>query len=281
MNTRDFGEIAERLRKATVSVQSPRGRSVGSGVIWSADGTVVTNAHVATAESATVTLWDGSTLEAAPASRDSFRDIAALRVPEHGLPAPRFRDSDTVQPGEVVIAVGNPLGFLGALSTGIVHGVGRYQGLGRRTWVQAAVRLAPGNSGGPLADAEGNVIGINTMVANGLGLAVPSNTVAKFMRGERPPVQIGVTIRPVPVRRGAESGVGLLVLDVGRESPAETAALKPGDLLVGVNGRHFESLDDLGDAIEMAESTLKLDFVRPPQTRVRETTVPVMRARTV
>ncbi len=279
MAAHDFGEVSDRLRKATVTIQTQEGRSSGSGVVWSADGTILTNAHVASAARATITLWDGSTFQAEAVSRDAFRDLAAVRIRTHDLAAPRFRDSDSVRAGEVVIAVGNPLGFTGALSTGVVHAVGSYQGLGRRHWVQAAVRLAPGNSGGPLADAEGNVIGINTMVANGLGLAIPSNALARFMDPKvGPRVQLGVTIRPVPVRAGKQPAVGLLVLEVNRESLAEAAALRAGDVLVGANGQVFESMDDLGDAIEMQAPTLRLDFVRPPERRMRKTTIPLERA---
>ena len=274
MTAPNFGEVADRLRKATVRLETPHGRSTGSGVIWSADGTVITNAHVAPAERALVTLWNGRSVEAQTVSRDPHKDIAALRLPQDQLPAARFRDSETVLAGEVVVAVGNPMGFVGALSTGVVHAVGPYPGLGRKPWVQAAVRLAPGNSGGPLADAEGNVIGINTMVANGLGLAVPSTTIARFMQpGASRPVALGVTVRPVPVRSGWRPGVGLLVLEVGRDSLAAAASLKPGDLLLGIDGRRFESLDDLPDALGTARSPVKLEFVRPPRTGIRETTV--------
>ncbi len=274
MSAPNFGEVADRLRKATVRVDTAHGPSTGSGVIWSADGTIVTNAHVAPAERAIVTLWDGRAVDARTVSRDPRRDIAALRLPQDQLPAARFRDSGTVMAGEVVVAVGNPMGFVGALSTGVVHGVGPYPGLGRKPWIQAAVRLAPGNSGGPLSDAEGNVIGINTMVANGLGLAVPSTAIAEFMeRGASGSVELGVTVRPVPVRSGRRPGVGLLVLAVGRNSPAEAASLKPGDLLVGIDGRRIESLDDVPDALETARSPIKVEFVRPPRTGVRETTV--------
>ena len=101
--------------------------------------------------------------------------------------------------GELVIAVGNPLGFIGALTTGVVHSLPN-----RKRWLAADVRLAPGNSGGPLADAQGRVIGINTMIAGGLALAVPSNAVGEFLSGRaaRGPV-LGVTLQPVPLRSGA------------------------------------------------------------------------------
>lgn len=165
-----------------------------------------------------------------------------------------------------MVAVGNPLGFVGALTTGVVHASGSVRGLGRRRWVQAAIRLAPGNSGGPLADAEGRVVGINTMVvAGGVALAIPSDNVVDFLkRGSRP--ALGVVVRPV--------NVGLLVLEVVPNSPAENASLLIGDLLVSVNGRGIESLDDLGDAIDQSPGALlKIGFFRGDRRREREVSV--------
>jgi serine protease Do len=272
----DFGEVTDRLRRATVQIGAGRGSS-GSGVIWSQDGTIVTNAHVAGGGSVKVILWDGRKLDADVVARDLRNDLARLRVDRDKLPAATFRDSSSVAPGEIVFAVGNPLGFVGALSTGIVHAVGPHPNLGRKTWVQAAVRLAPGNSGGPLADSEGHVIGINTMVMNGLGFAVPSNTLAKFIAaGTRKRAELGVTIRPVAIRHAGRSGLGLLVLEVGRGSAAEAASLKSGDLLIGVRGNVFESMDDLQDAIENARGPFTLDFVRPPQENLRHVSVVIV-----
>jgi serine protease Do len=271
----DFGEVTDRLRRATVQIGAGRG-SAGSGVIWSEDGTIVTNAHVASSGAAKVTLWDGRRLDADVVARDLRNDLARLRVNRDKLPAAMFRDSASVKPGEIVFAVGNPLGFVGALSTGIVHAVGPHPHLGRKSWVQAAIRLAPGNSGGPLADGEGRVIGINTMIMNGLGFAVPSNTLAKFIAsGTRKRAELGVTIRPVSIRHEGKSALGLLVLGVGSGSAAEAGSLKRGDLLIGVRGSLFESMDDLQDAIENSRGAFTLDFVRPPQENVRHVSVVV------
>jgi serine protease Do len=151
-----------------------------------------------------------------------------------------------VRPGEVVIAVGNPLGVVGALTTGVVHAVG---GL----WVQAAVRLAPGNSGGPLADAQGRVIGLNTMIASGgLALAVPSNAVLAFLkRGSGP--RLGVSVQKV--------ATGFLIVEVLPGSPAEVASLILGDILIAANGKPFREVEDLAAAIETG-SLLNLTFLR-------------------
>lgn len=263
-----FGEMAEKLRRSTVRVLSGThgAEGSGSGVIWTAEGTVITNAHVALGDAARVELWDGRAIEARVAARDARADLAMLKLSVPDLSAVAWRDSTSLRPGELVVAVGNPLGFVGALTTGVVHASGSVRGLGRRRWVQAAIRLAPGNSGGPLADAEGRVVGINTLVvAGGVALAIPSDNVVEFLkRGNRP--ALGVVVRPV--------NVGLLVLEVIRNSPAENASLLIGDLLVSVNGRRIDSLDDLGDAIDKAAGALlKIGFFRGDRRREREVSV--------
>src|SRR6266849_1843849 len=113
-------------------------------------------------------------------SRDPLRDLARLHIHGTNLPAASAADSSQLRPGELAIAIGNPMGFVGALATGVIHAVGPIRGLGPHSWVQAEVRLAPGNSGGPLADARGQIVGINTMVAGRLALAIPSNAVRDF-----------------------------------------------------------------------------------------------------
>src|SRR5258707_1640545 len=115
-----FGEIAEQLRRSTVLV-SPGGRGNGSGVIWSADGVIVTNAHVARASQMRIQLWDGREFDAALVSRDTRRDLAELRITAPNLPSAAPADSSQVRPGELPIATGNPLGFFGALTTAVIH----------------------------------------------------------------------------------------------------------------------------------------------------------------
>jgi serine protease Do len=267
-----FGEVAEKLRRSTVQVISgSRGaQGTGSGVIWTSDGIVITNAHVALSDAAQVQLWDGRMIEARVAARNSRADLAVLTLDVAGLTPVQWRGAASLRPGELVVAVGNPLGFVGALTTGVVHRAGAVRGLGQRRWVQAAIRLAPGNSGGPLADAEGRVVGINTMViTGGIALAIPSDHVVEFLkRGSRP--ALGVVVRPVKDRA---YGVGLLVLEVLRNSPAENASLLMGDLLVSVNGRRLTSLDDLGGALEASAGLLKIGFFRGDRRREREVSV--------
>jgi serine protease Do len=184
---RGFGEIGERLRRSTVQVLGHgRGRGGGSGVVWSSDGLIVTNAHVIAhvvrSAEAEVELWDGRRLQARVVSRDPGRDLATLRISATGLDAATPGNSDGLRPGELVIAIGNPWGFAGALSAGVIHSIGKLPGMGSQRWIRAAVQLAPGNSGGPLANAHGHVVGINTAIVNGLGVAVPGSAVLDFLR---------------------------------------------------------------------------------------------------
>src|SRR5712675_2405516 len=222
-----FGEIAEKLRRSTVLVHAG-GRGSGSGVIWSSDGSVSTNAHVARAAQISLQLWDGREFNATVASRDPSRDLALLRIAATNLPSVLVADSSQVRPGELAIAIGNPMGFVGALTTGVIHAVGPLQGLGTQSWVQASVRLAPGNSGGPLADAQGRVIGINTMVAGRLALAVPSNVVRQFSAGGTSDGWLGVSVHPVRLPPRDGNRFGLVLLEVEPGSPAAQASLLPG-----------------------------------------------------
>ena len=143
MASRDFGEVSERLRRSTVQVSGERSRpGNGSGVIWTADGVIITNAHVARGDRARVELWDGREFDAELTSRDARRDLAALRIPERDLPAAIAGDSSALRPGELVLAVGNPLGFIGALTTGVVHSLP-----GRQLWVAGAPVREPASAG--------------------------------------------------------------------------------------------------------------------------------------
>ncbi len=278
MSVTGFGEIAEKLRRSTVLIQEGS-RGGGSGVIWSGDGIIITNAHVARSRRMGVQLWDGREFPAEVESRDSHSDLAALRIGATNLPAAVIADSSTVRPGELAIAIGNPLGFVGALTTGVIHAVGPLAGLGSRSWVQADVRLAPGNSGGPLADARGRVIGINTMVAGGLALAVPSKIVLDFLSAGPSVAWLGVTIHPVRIPRlGAARDIrhkfGLVILEVEPGGPAFLASLLPGDILLGTEQKVFSSPDDLSQVLEVVgPRLLRLKFLRGNYSQVRRVTV--------
>jgi serine protease Do len=267
-----IGEVAERLRRATVQVRSgPGGRGSGSGILWNHDGLIVTNSHVVHPPSTEVELWDGRRFPAELTARDQLRDLALLKIRAGALEPADPGDSDALRVGELVMAIGNPLGFVGALSTGVVHALGPVRGLGQRSWVQADIRLLPGNSGGPLADARGRVVGINTMIAGGLALSVPSNAVPRVLKGGGSNGMLGVVIQPVRVPVEGRPALGLLVLRVEPGSPAAAASLLIGDVLIGTGGRPFTSPDDLAQAIEdAAGGVLPLEFLRGDR-RLRRT----------
>lgn len=240
-----------------------RGRrsSGGSGVIWRSSGLIVTNDHVVRGSQATVKLVNGPDLDAVVIARDRRSDLAALQVEAADLPVATVSDS-ILRVGELVLAVGNPLGLVGALTTGIVHAVGG--GAAREQWVQADVRLAPGNSGGPLANSQGHVIGINCMMVGGLALAVPSYTVEQFLHRwvDRP--YLGITTQPVLVSWKDKRVVGLLVTEVTSRSPAQETGLLLGDVLIAANGQPFSAANDLfSTLVNVApEEVLQLDLLR-------------------
>ncbi|HEX5410242.1 MAG TPA: trypsin-like peptidase domain-containing protein [Terriglobia bacterium] len=269
-----FGEIAEQLRRSTVQVASGR-RGQGSGFIVKSDGVLVTNAHVTgNAEELSVRLWDGSSFPARIAARSTRRDLALLEIPGRNLKPVTLANSDELRVGELVMAVGNPFGFTGAVTTGIVHGIGRLPSLGPTKWIQADVQLAPGNSGGPLADARGNVVGVNTMIAGGLGLAVPANAVARLVAGDLEQAPLGVVLRPVVATVSGAERLGLLILEVVANGAAEYSSLSAGDILTGLEGQPIKSLDDLEEALEgSGERLLHLQFIRGDPGKVRNVTV--------
>jgi len=247
---RGLGEVAERLRRSAARVFTG-GHGGGSGIVWSADGLILTNAHVVRDRAAEVELWDSRRFPATVTARDPRRDLATLKISADALDPAQPGDSATLRAGEIVMAIGSPLGFAGALSTGVVHST-------TPSWILAAVRLAPGNSGGPLADARGRVVGINTAVVNGMGAAVPIASALDFLaHGPRP--AIGVTLAPAPA--------GLLVLDVAPGSPAESSSLRRGDILLC-------TIDELHGALDSA-GVVRLRFLRGNSRRVREAFVRV------
>ena len=271
-----FGDLVERLRRATVEVRAGS-RGQGSGIIVKADGVIVTNAHVAAVKPLEVHLWDGSRLAANLQLRDVSRDLAILQVPEQvsgrELPTAKLGDSDELRIGQAVIAIGNPLGFIGGMTTGVVRGIGTIPGFGPRSWIQTDVRLAPGNSGGPLASAAG-VIGINTMVAGRYGLAVPSNSVSHLLERGISRGMLGVTVRPASVRLMSKGHLGLLILEVEDSSPADRASLMIGDILIGVDGDYFRALEDFEQALESTgERLIRLNFLRGDRSHIRTVAV--------
>ncbi|MEX1104414.1 MAG: trypsin-like peptidase domain-containing protein, partial [Dehalococcoidia bacterium] len=164
-------DVAAHLRSVLVAVRSRDGG--GSGTIWRQDGLIVTNNHVVPGDTAEVQLPDDGVLAARVIAREPEHDLAALQVEASGLAAATPGDSAGVRPGQLVFAAGNPWGLRGTVTAGIVASTGKAtieNGVPLEEAVRANVRLAPGNSGGPLADAAGRVIGINAMISGGMAI---------------------------------------------------------------------------------------------------------------
>lgn len=262
-----FETVAETLRKSIVRVQSGR-RGSGSGVVWRSDGVIISNAHVVRREEATIQLADGRVFPAVVTARNLQRDLVALKIDAMDLPAITVGNSNAVRTGELVFAAGYPGGTIPAVTTGMIHSINP-----KNAWIQADIRLAPGNSGGALVNAAGHVIGINTMIANGIGFAIPSQIVEQFLTApiERP--YLGVTLQPVRVAIDSPAGerrnirrpvFGLLITAIESGSPAESAQLLPGDVLIGSRGALFQTPDELFRILENSNigDGLLIDLLR-------------------
>jgi serine protease Do len=266
------GRIAEFLRRATVQVRVGGAdvQGSGSGLILTA-GQILTNAHVAMKDELTVEAWDGTAHPARVVKRDAHNDLALLATGSLDAPPAALADHEP-KAGAAVIAVGNPLGFVGAVSTGFVQAVGALRGMGWRRWVQADVRLAPGNSGGPLADARGQIVGINTMIAGGLALAIPAAAVQRFLSAKAPRL-LGVTVRPVMLRSPRNAPrPALLLLELSAGGAAERASLLPGDILVEAAGQPLQSPDDLAAALASGD-VVAFGFHRAGDAKLRRVMV--------
>ena len=229
--------VAERVSASVVLVGQRGGN--GAGVVWRPDGLIVTNRHVVRGDGADVVLADGRRFAARVQARHPERDLALLKVDAADLPAIDVGDSSTVRPGQLVMAIGHPLGFRGAVTTGIVVAAGQAatpEGPRTGDWLQADVTLLPGNSGGPLVDARGRVVGINTMVNGALSLAIPSQAVENFVAGGQPGHirgYLGVNGILAPLRR-PDQALGFLLTEVVEGTPADRAGLIVGDIIVGL-----------------------------------------------
>jgi serine protease Do len=251
-------EIAAEVGRSVVQVGA-RNHGHGAGTIWRADGIVITNHHVAPGEGNEVRLADGRSFEAKVVARDPANDLTALRIDVTGLPPVRVGDSRQLRVGELVVAVGHPFGVRGAVTVGMINALPHGDANGGREIVQADVLLGPGNSGGPLANARGEVIGINSMVAGGLALAVPSHLVERMLGAER--ATIGVQVQGIPDH-------GALVLAVKEDSPAEAAGLMLGDLIVAVDGQTVTNAEGLYRALGAYQGgVVRVGFVRGGQPR--------------
>jgi S1-C subfamily serine protease len=257
---------------------------VGSGVIYSGDGLIITNNHVVRdADRVRVTLHDRRQFEAQVVARDPSTDIAVVRIPGNGYPAARPGDSDALRLGDRVLALGSPLGLQFTVTAGIISGTGRAPGiLGREAgaepmqaspieaFIQTDAAISPGNSGGPLVDAHGAIIGINTALVrpetgfSGYGFAIPSNLawrvadqLVRFGEVRRP--YLGVLLDAVTPADaevyGLDRAEGAEIKFIEPGGPAAEAGLELGDVIVSIEGRAVSSVSDLQSMLAQLEPT--------------------------
>lgn len=180
----ELSAVVARARRSLVQISNGRG-GAGAGTIWHAGGLILTNAHVVQRDALNVLLPDERQLPARLLAYDETNDLAALAVEANELPTIELGNSKQLQPGQLVLALGHPWGVPGAVSAGPVIGVGLPPEMPRlaREFVQAGLQLRPGHSGGPMIDAQGRLVGINTMITGpAVGLAVPMHIVAQFLK---------------------------------------------------------------------------------------------------
>jgi len=228
-----------------------QGRGGGTGVIWNPDGRIITNAHVVANEQAKihVHLTDGRTLEAKVLHRDPRLDLAMLKVNGDNLKALPIGDSSRLRIGEWVFAIGHPWGQRWALTAGIVSSLSSVKVADDLTtrYIKSDVGLAPGNSGGPLLDAEGKVVGINAMIFGGdLSVAIPSDIVSIWLAGlpaSKRQVTLGIEIQqvelPPNIRNGSkpQRETGLLIVGIAADRQAKYSDLLIGDILLDLDGK--------------------------------------------
>lgn len=236
----------------------------GSGIIVSEDGYIVTNAHVvANANEIFVILYDGEEVRATLVGSDEHSDVAVIKIDRQNLPVAVLGDSDYVRPGELAVAIGNPLGheLSGSVTAGIISAVnrtllidGRYLEL-----LQTDAAINPGNSGGPLVNSRGEVIGMNTLKAaraEGMGFAIPTNVFLPLVEqiketGEVERPWIGIMSHEISPEEAEENDLprGILVRAVVQDSPASRAAIRPGDIIVGLAGQTIETFEHLREIV--------------------------------
>jgi S1-C subfamily serine protease len=271
----ELAALAARAAPAVVGLVHRRGQ--GSGVVLTGDGYILTNAHVALA-ARDVAVRLGSRVEARAelVGADERTDLAVVRAQLGRARSLALVDERTLAVGQLVLAIGNPLGFDRSISLGIVSALHRdlpTPGGGLSGLIQTDAAINPGNSGGPLLDADGGVVGINTAIlpyARGIGFAVPARTASwvaavLIQKGEVRRPRIGVLARS---EEAPEAARAVRILNVEKDAPAERAGLAKGDLLLRANGEPTATLDDLQRALALAvEPELLLEVLRGAELR--------------
>jgi S1-C subfamily serine protease len=255
--------VADRLRPAVVNLSVPRGGS-GSGVLFAPDGFLLTNHHVVgRASQVRVRLADGTELTGRVVGADPWTDLAVVRTDGSGLPFAKLGDSAKLKVGQLAVAIGSPLGFESTVTAGVISALGRtLRSVGGNlidNVIQTDAALNPGNSGGPLVDTHGSVIGINTAViqpAQGICFAVPVNTAKTILphllaHGRVTRGYLGLHLRAVPIAPDLREKFeltqkgGLEVMMLEEDGPAQNAGLWIEDVLIRFGGRPVTSIDDL------------------------------------
>ena len=268
---------------------APVQQGLGSGVIMTSDGTILTNHHVVDgAEHLTVTLHDGRQLTGEVVGTDAPTDLAVIKVDAESLPTLPVADSDRVRVGDVVLAVGNPLGIGQTVTMGIVSATGRQTALGGNTayqdFLQTDAPINRGNSGGALITTTGELVGINTQIMSptggsiGIGFAIPTNMARHVMEqlvetGRVRRGLLGVTVQPVTSDLASSLGLaavrGAIVSSVTDDSAAQRAGLEAGDVILRVDGGDVDDSNDLRNRISARApgTTVTLDIVRDGRER--------------
>jgi len=259
--------VVDRVGPAVVGIaaRNRRGqRGGGSGVLFAPDGYILTNAHVVErARDLRVTLTDGADLAGSLVGADPATDLAVVRVEGTKLPHAELGSSEDLRVGQLVVAIGNPLGFSNTVSAGVISALGRtmraQDGRLIDPVLQTDVALNPGNSGGPLVDSRARVVGINTMIilgAQGLSFAVPVDT-ARWVIGQlmtvgrvrRGFLGVAAQTRPLPKRSARKfdlaASTGVEIMELQPDRPAAKAGLRPGDVLVFLDGKPVKTVDDV------------------------------------
>jgi len=291
---RFFGDQFPGARQPRHAPDMPRHQQgIGSGVIVTKDGYILTNNHVVDgAEEVKVALQDGREFTAKVIGRDPKSDVAVIKVEAKDLPAVAMADSDKVEVGDVVLAIGNPFGIGQTVTTGIVSATGRAGtlGLDYEDFIQTDAAINPGNSGGALVDANGRLIGINTAILSrsggnqGIGFAIPTKLARDVMDnlvkdGHVTRGYVGVMIQDVSPALAKEfslkDGKGALVSDVTAKSPAEKAGLKSGDVIIEFNEKKVSDSRHL--KLEVARTkpgeTVSVKILRDGATKTLDVTV--------